>query len=76
LPSQGGMLSVALSHAWFESAPADMPVIYGKGGLREGKKFTASLGVNGLFDLLAEKGYNGRVKSGFIASDLAYWRMR
>jgi hypothetical protein len=35
-----------------------------------------SLGVNGLFDLLAEKGYNGRVKSGFIALDLAYWRMR
>ena len=42
----------------------------------KGKKFTASLGVNGLFDLLAEKGYNGRVKSGFIALDLAYWRMR
>jgi len=45
-------------------------------GLREGKKFTASLGVDGLFDLLAEKGYNGRLKSGFIALDLAYWRMR
>jgi hypothetical protein len=33
LPSQGGMLSVALSHAWFESALADMPVIYGKADL-------------------------------------------
>jgi hypothetical protein len=27
------MLSVALSHAWFESALADMPVIYGKADL-------------------------------------------
>jgi hypothetical protein len=48
------------------------PVAY---ELKEGKKFTSSLGVNGLSDLLAEK-YNGRVKSGFIALDLAYWRMR
>jgi hypothetical protein len=42
----------------------------------ERRKFTASIGVNGLSDLLAEKGYDGRVKSGFIALDLAYWRMR
>jgi L-amino acid N-acyltransferase YncA len=34
LPSQGGTLSVALSHTWFEAALADMPVIVAR---REGR---------------------------------------